>query len=45
MAEVISGDDKVVAHQGRHLLGKASGVEVEYDLVARSDYSRGPGHP
>ncbi len=31
MAEVIDGDDQVVAHQRRDLRGKTSGVEVEYD--------------
>jgi ketosteroid isomerase-like protein len=31
MAEVIDGDDMVVARQRRDLRGKSSGVEVEYD--------------
>jgi ketosteroid isomerase-like protein len=31
IAEVIDGDDEAVAQQRRHLPGKASGVEVEYD--------------
>jgi ketosteroid isomerase-like protein len=31
MAEVVDGDDMVVARQRRDLRGKSSGVEVEYD--------------
>jgi ketosteroid isomerase-like protein len=31
LAEVIDGDDRIVAHQRRDLRGKASSVEVEYD--------------
>jgi ketosteroid isomerase-like protein len=40
LLEVVDSDDKVLARQQRHMRGKSSGVEVEYDYWVLFTFAR-----